>query len=834
MPTISAGASGTYTFTATQTVTFTCDPMESALWDLSRGGRVIASSRASNEQTIGPYQSGDVLTITAVRGAIDYTVNAYNEVYSLSSAQTASVQALVSGDGMRVVVGGSLADTILIGNNTTLWFPPGATLTSAGTVQHTLIRTGNAEFTSDATAIPGVTIYCADEATTSGAGTLRYTHATTSLAWLAPGAAAYGSEVNISGVTNAATVAIFEVPGASAGQSIYVYVAPATRSGVISRTVRVEAVTGARPMTWTRASNVRTVTETAHGRRVGDFVINFGPSGDVSHGFIAAVTANTYTLPDTGTDQGTAQVGRAYGVRNITILGNGATLDYNKSGLATALMSNLHAVILNACSDVLVDRLQVNNTTKYACLVAGYKDVEVRGMSSFRTTSSDLSGNSDTLHALGPGRGLIAQSIRAQGGDNILGAGCADYHDYVFNVPGYGDLSLIGGRITDTWCEDTDEHPIRFYNANGSNVIRGWTVDGVQGTYSAATDACTAVISDNAAQMVDAGSTNIDGLTIISPDAVRADGTASYAYVNRGAGTRRNVRLLRVRPRACTSTARAACWLEGGSSIADLTTEFEAGDFSGYLVGLTGSATIGRLTVRASGTLNGNNELGATFRPVVVGLDSSTSVVTRLDMQGLELDDSSSTGTKVAGVLNAGTVGEAVLNDIRMLDGDALFRNTSTALQGTALRLRNCNINADHVAVFDAGAAPTVDLQTVWHNRVANALLSVNEATTRTVRVRAVNCRGGNRFLRNVQGSHTWIVSGYGNEPGSGAAIVTDAGTPSWRLDGDWDLVTDGALLDATATNHRAGAKFYNSNAAFGAGIGGYMRGASAWVRVAA
>jgi hypothetical protein len=792
------------------------------------------SLQAGDDWEIGPFVAAVTVEITATQAAITYNV-VDGAAGQLTRAEAASVQALVSGDGMRVVVGGSLADTILIGNNTTLWFPPGATLTSAGTVQHTLIRTGNAEFTSEATAIPGVTIYCADEATTSGGGTLRYTHATTSLAWLAPGAAAYGSEVNISGVTNAATVAIFEVPGASAGRSIYVYVAPATRSGVISRTVRVEAVTGARPMTWTRASNVRTVTETAHGRRVGDFVINFGPSGDVSHGFITAVTANTYTLPDTGTDQGTAQVGRAYGVRNITILGNGATLDYNRGGLATALMSNLHAVILNACSDVLVDRLQVNNTTKYACLVTGFKNFVASGFSTFRVVSSDTSGNSDVVHPLGPGRGFVAENTRAQGGDNIIGVGCSDYYDYVLNCPQYGDLSLIGGRVTDSWCEDTDEHPVRFYNANGSNVIRNWVVDGVYGTYSTGADACVAIIMDTmSGGMVDSGATNVDGLTVISPDAVRADGSASYGFINRGAGTRRNIELLRVRPRIGTPAVRATCWVEGGSSISDLTAEFEAGDFSGYLVGLTGTASVGRLSVRAAGLLNGNNELGGTQRPVVVALDSSTSVITRLDVQGLELDDSSSTGTKICGVLNNGTIGEALLSDIRMLDGDALYRHTTTAAAGQVLRLRNINANADHVAFYDGGAPAQVDLSTVWHNKVANALFSVNDPTGRDMRVRVVNCRAGNRMLRNLQGGHTWRISGYGNEPGGGAAIVTDAGTPSWRLDGDWDLVTDGALLDATATNHRAGAKFYNSNAAFGAGIGGYVRGATAWVRVAA
>ncbi len=64
--------------------------------------------------------------------------------------------------------------------------------------------------------------------------------------------------------------------------------------------------------------------------------------------------------------------------------------------------------------------------------------------------------------------------------------------------------------------------------------------------------------------------------------------------------------------------------------------------------------------------------------------------------------------------------------------------------------------------------------------------------------------------------------------------IVSDAGTPVWRLQSGCDFSVDGALLDATVGNHGAGASFYNTNAAFGAGVGAYVRGSAAWARVAA
>lgn len=775
------------------------------------------------------------MTMSSTLGPNGYEVAMTSgNALEMSSAQVDAVQALVSEDGMRVITDRVLNECILLGNNAQLYIPPGRTIVNGGAVQHTMIRTGNAEFSAVATPIPGISIYCADEQA-AGTGTLRYTHSGTTLAWQAPGETAFGSEINIGSVSDVATINIFAVPAASAGKTIYVFVAPAAgRNTNLSRVVRVEAVTGARAMTWTRASNVRTVAETAHGRRVGDFVINFGPSGDVSHGYITAVTADTYTLPDTGADQGAAQVGRAYGVRNVRIMGNGATLDYNKPNLTTALTSNLQAILLLAVSDCLVDAPSIINCTKYGVLVVGYTEVVLNGVSGWRTSSADLSGNSDTVHVCGPGRDITINNTRSQGGDNIVGVGCCDYVDYQMNLPSAGDLSLNGGRVIGTRGEDTHQQPVRFYNAANANFIRRWVVDTVTGTFNTDCDSAVAVIAEENALQVEPGVTNVDGLTIISPDAVRTDGSASYGVKMTGAGARSGIRMLRVRPRAGTSTFRATIWIGAGTTTADLLAEFEPGNFSGYLVGLTGTANVGRLSVRATGQINGNNELGAGHAPAIVALDSSTSVISSLDVEGVIADDTSSTGTKLRGLFNNGTVTFQSWTDVRLLDGDALIRHASTAATGT-VKARNCDAATAFGMVFDGGCPTDFDLSGFRHTVASNALLQNNDATARTIRVRAVNCVASNRFLRNVQGNHTWLISGHGNTPGSAASIITDAGAPVWRLDGDWDMPIDGALLDSTVANHRAGARFYNTNAAFGApGVGAYVRGATAWVRVAA
>lgn len=761
--------------------------------------------------------------------------------YSLDPT-TGSVVGLVGPDGGMVFLdngvflqSGDLTEAVLLGSNTKVLMQPNAVIRSVNAYQHTMIRTGNAEFSAANTPIPGVSIYCADEQA-AGTGAMRYTAATTSLAWKAPGDAAYGAEVNISSVVDAASVAVFKLASSTVGKSVYVYVAPANRAAIEERTVNVAAVTGAKPVTWTRTSNMTTVVEANHGRRVGDFVILFNETSVQRHGYVYSVSAAGWAIQDAGADSfGSAT---AYGVRNIQIEGNGATLDYNKAGQSVALMSNLHAIVLNACSDVVVSNLQVNNCTKYALLVTGFKKFKSVNFSTYRTDSSSLSGNSDVVHPLGPGRGFTAEGTRAQGGDNIIGVGCSDYHDYVFNCPQYGDLSMIDGRIINTWCEDTDEQPIRFYNANGSNWISGWVVDGVFGTYGNNIDSCVAIIMDIMdigadPSMVDAGQTNINGLVVRSPNAVRSNGTASFAVKIAGAGTRRGVRVERCTPRAGTVSSRGTVWVDSGSSVEDLFVEFLPGFWSAALVGLTGTAVAGKITIRCSGKLIGNNELGAGEAPNIVGLYTSTNNVGVVDISDIIVDDISASGTKVRGIFNNGTITDVLMNNMQFIDGDSAVRNTSTATASRKLHCRNVDAGLAVPFTFDGGMPTEIDMQSVVQTVASNALISCASTSAVSTKVNMVRCKAGNRFLRNYAGNHSWRISGQANETGGGGTLVTDAGVPIWRLEGDFDLPLDGTMLSITISDHKQGAKFYNTNAAFGAGVGVYVRGATTWTRIA-
>jgi len=75
MTTVAAGSSSTYTFTGSQSVSVTLDPGETALVEIRRGGVIISSQQVTGSRTLGPYISGDVMSLTAIRGTVDYSVS---------------------------------------------------------------------------------------------------------------------------------------------------------------------------------------------------------------------------------------------------------------------------------------------------------------------------------------------------------------------------------------------------------------------------------------------------------------------------------------------------------------------------------------------------------------------------------------------------------------------------------------------------------------------------------------------------------------------------------------------------------------------------------------
>lgn len=79
MTTVSAGSSATETLSVKSTVTVALDSAERAIVSASRGGVEVSRATVSNGQTVGPFLTGDVVIIEALRGAVDYGITSYSQ-----------------------------------------------------------------------------------------------------------------------------------------------------------------------------------------------------------------------------------------------------------------------------------------------------------------------------------------------------------------------------------------------------------------------------------------------------------------------------------------------------------------------------------------------------------------------------------------------------------------------------------------------------------------------------------------------------------------------------------------------------------------------------------
>ena len=102
MTTVSAGASGSYTFAANEQATISPTQGEACEVEVRRAGALIAGRRITTEMSIGPFDAGDVMQLTAQRGAVDYTISAYagSHTDTLDSAELTALQTLVSEHGI--------------------------------------------------------------------------------------------------------------------------------------------------------------------------------------------------------------------------------------------------------------------------------------------------------------------------------------------------------------------------------------------------------------------------------------------------------------------------------------------------------------------------------------------------------------------------------------------------------------------------------------------------------------------------------------------------------------------------------------------------------------
>jgi hypothetical protein len=393
-----------------------------------------------------------------------------------------------------------LSDSIHLDSNNAITIGDRVTLGSVDAFRFTLLTTSNVVYAS-ASSMPGVALICATNGTTAGVGTLRQATGPARLFYTAPGDTE-GAAVNVSGLTSGAG----RVTLASAnGRQLHVAVTVAALLGVSTSSVRIASNTGSSSVTWSRASNVTTVAETAHGRAPGDAVILFGTSFQGQVFVDSTPTANTWTYTDSRANASGS--GEVFGKKNIRISGLG-TLDYGMArGFNVRHIADAHTIIMLGASDWSVEGVKLIDgwkygvygqcVSRYRCDILGYND-----NASSSTAIVQINGKSQS--------GRI--SVSGTSTDNAAALIVGDYAEQTFLFPNdEGGLHFDQTTIENLDLDFCKNDVVRLAGATGQ-WIRNTTIRNVRTRVTLSTGFIIAAIVDAIVYL--GTETNIEGLDI--------------------------------------------------------------------------------------------------------------------------------------------------------------------------------------------------------------------------------------------------------------------------------------------------------------------------------
>lgn len=245
---------------------------------------------------------------------------------------------------------------ILLGNNTTIL--------GASAMGKALLKTSNVHWGENNFWMPGVMLGFVTNGTPAGIGQLRLSSNT--LFYTAPGdTEGVGVAVTVGPASGTGT-ARYELPSGNPAWKLHCTVSQPSLGGT-TFPLRIHNSTGSRPVTWSRTSNLTTVTETNHGRQANDVIILCG-TNFIGQAFIQSVVdANTYTFVDTRSNSSGS--GEVFGRRNISILGG--TWDSNiLTGTNSRGFEDRHALLCFGVTNLNVD-CTIKNPLKYGLFTQG-------------------------------------------------------------------------------------------------------------------------------------------------------------------------------------------------------------------------------------------------------------------------------------------------------------------------------------------------------------------------------------------------------------------------------------------------------------------------------
>lgn len=549
----------------------------------------------------------------------------------------------------------------------------GFTLSAGGLHNFNLITTSNAVWNGD-TGLDGVALLCADEGQTGNGTLTRVAGSPATLTWAAAGDTA-GAAVDVSGADGKYTLA------SNNGKRLYVVVVNSRLPASGAKSVTVNATTGAKAMTWSRASNVLTITEVGHGRAGGDPVTLFG-ANVAGVFFIDRVTGvDTYVIGHDSRTNGSG-AGSVFGVRDITY--ENGVQDANYSGHTTT-PNNFTTIggVFHSVAGLKLRHLRGIDTQKYCFYLTHASGWDIENI--------EFNSNSDGVHISSPARPGNIKNLRGKTNDNMLAYGVADYKEYVLHWPTEpGNHDCIGGSFEGIFAEECF-NTVRFY---GSGT---WYVGGITGKaiYGVVTTPAGISIKGDSGVVGASAQQNARDIHLEDISLRYNTGGAFQVLVCDMVG---DVRGVSIDNFDVSEPPVASGSIQFNTPIKDVTISnprspgfFTAGvarEWSGSsVVCLSNTATIETLRLRGFKRFKTSN--GVTTNPYIVYNVNTANSITNLLLEDLDVEHVSTTGNRLCLVRNNGILKKFVLEHAT-LSGAEIFRQPFASAQaGNVVELRD-------------------------------------------------------------------------------------------------------------------------------------------------
>ena len=556
----------------------------------------------------------------------------------------------------------------------------GFELLLGGGTKRQMVTTSNAIWAAGAQPMGGVQIVCADEGITGGTIT-RVPGSPAKLQWQATGDTA-GTAVDVSGADTK-----YVLPSGTAGKALYVMVYRTQLNHTDTRTVIVNGTTGAKPMAWSRASNVLTVTEAGHNRQADDAIQLLG-AGITTTAFIDyVVDANTYVItPDTRSNA--SGTGTVFGVRRFAITNGTFNGDYLTNVGAADWRS--FGIFINAASSYDLHHLVVNDIPLHAIHMTNISKYKISHIHADFTAY-------DLVHVNGPSLGGDLEIVSGSTLDNMVGMGTTDYPQILTNSPldAYNNGHVVVGNVRGLYPVDAWE-AFRAYGCadwyigwgkvdgiyGSSNTNQGFSIKGDTATIGSSVEQNCCDLEFKNVHMRPASTATVDFrlMTIDMTGDVRGitiDGF-DLTHVPTGAAG-----VVKITGTVKDLTLKNPIWQDARTAAGAL-----RGWSGGAVVELTNAGTIDTLKLEDWNRIPTENTENT--NPYLVYVVNNANTINHLLLERVNPEHLSATGNRLRMVRNNGTIRRLTFKDCDTKGAEWLGHSTAGCAT-TQLEIINCN-----------------------------------------------------------------------------------------------------------------------------------------------